>query len=156
MPAILTATIADQRYGLDPLIDVAAAEFFVDQPEVGGFGSALTPVDGAWDAPAEQAVGVVDTSGLTPGRHYILVHGQSAAGFWGPYTAAFLDVCDAGDLDCNGAIDLADFAWLEACLAGPDVAIPPAGCEPAQFDRSDLDGDTDVDVGDFAVWQTMR
>ena len=70
------------------------------------------------------AVAVDITSGLTLGRHYILIHGQSDAGDWGPFTAVFLSVGDAGDLDFDADVDLdddldvdvADFALFQSIV----------------------------------------
>jgi len=52
------------------------------------------------------------------------------------------------DFDFNGVVDLADFAMLQGCIAGPDVSTPPDGCPQTLFDRCDLDGDNDVDLHD--------
>jgi len=35
---------------------------------------------------------VVDTTALSEGKHYILVHGKNDDGVWGPYTAVFLEI----------------------------------------------------------------
>jgi subtilisin-like proprotein convertase family protein len=50
-----------------------------------------------------------------------------------------------GDLDDDGDIDLGDYELFDGCLAGPGVPIVGCGCYPADFD-----GDTDVDLEDFA------
>jgi carboxypeptidase T len=95
-PAQLTATVADHRYDTDPLQPIAAAEYFIDAPGADGTGTAMTPVDGAWGGLSEQAVATVDTTGLTFGQHYILVHGQNDDGVWGPFTATFLYIAEPG------------------------------------------------------------
>jgi carboxypeptidase T len=92
LPVNLSATILDQRYPGEPLTNIAAAEFFIDAPGMDGTGIAMSPVDGAWDETNEAVSVVVDTTGLLEGKHYILVHGMNANGFWGPFTAIFLDV----------------------------------------------------------------
>ncbi len=92
LPVNLTATILDQRYPGEPLTNIAGAEFFIDTPGVDGSGTAFSPVDGAWDETNEAVAAVVDTTGLLEGQHYLLVHGQNANGFWGPFTAIFLNV----------------------------------------------------------------
>jgi hypothetical protein len=56
----------------------------------------------------------------------------------------------SGDLDCDGDVDLGDFATLAVCFGGPDVTTPPVGCSAAEFAGSDLDGDGDVDLSDFS------
>jgi carboxypeptidase T len=89
-PVDLTATIADHRYGGDPLGPVAAAEYFLDAPGEDGTGIAMSPTDGSWGGLTEAVEAVVDTSSLAPGKHLILVHGQNDDGDWGPFTAVFL------------------------------------------------------------------
>jgi len=54
-----------------------------------------------------------------------------------------------GDLDGDGDVDLEDHAIFVACLNGPDVSVPPRGCTQAQFDLADVQGDQDVDLGDY-------
>jgi len=58
-----------------------------------------------------------------------------------------------GDLNGDGQVSSADFTLFAACLAGPGVTTPPAGCDPAMFAAADLDADTDVDLADFALFQ---
>jgi len=48
------------------------------------------------------------------------------------------------DFDCDGDIDLNDFALLAECLDGPDAGVLP-DCEV-----TDLDDDFDVDLADFS------
>lgn len=70
------------------------------------------------------------------------------------------DVTSTGDVDRDGDQDLDDFdRWLP-CMAGPDVLVPPPGCDPDDFaHRVDLDGpacdDYDVDLADYVVWQRI-
>ncbi|MBN1510491.1 MAG: dockerin type I repeat-containing protein [Phycisphaerae bacterium] len=52
-----------------------------------------------------------------------------------------------GDCDSDGDVDLVDYDAFATCLAGP-VDTPPSGC-----DCYDLDGDTRVDLADFAIFQ---
>jgi hypothetical protein len=56
-----------------------------------------------------------------------------------------------GDLDADGIVDAGDLAAFAGCLAGPDVAEPPPGCDPNNFERADLHADGDLDLHDFAV-----
>jgi uncharacterized membrane protein len=92
MPVDLTGTVLDQRYTGDPLTPVATAEYFIDAPGADGTGIAMSPNDGAWGGTSEGVEAVVDTSGLSEGQHYILVHGMNADGIWGPFTAVFLNI----------------------------------------------------------------
>jgi PKD repeat protein len=89
-PVTLTATIADHRYGSDPLQPIYGAEYFFDAPGEDGTGMAMTSSDGSWGDLTEDVEAVVDTSSLLPGRHYILVHGLNDDGDWGPFTAVFI------------------------------------------------------------------
>jgi hypothetical protein len=91
-PVDLTGTVLDQRYGGDTLQPIAGAEYFIDAPGADGTGFPMSPSDGAWGETNEPVEAVVDTTGLSQGQHYILVHGQNDDGFWGPYTAVFLNV----------------------------------------------------------------
>lgn len=54
-----------------------------------------------------------------------------------------------GDYDRDGDVDTDDFAYMAACLSGPDVAAGPA-CQTGEFD---YDFDTDLDLADFAAFQ---
>jgi hypothetical protein len=38
-------------------------------------------------------------------------------------------------------------------MAGPGIAPRPAGREPNDFARADFDGDGDVDLADFTLFQ---
>ncbi len=57
------------------------------------------------------------------------------------------------DLDGDGDVDEADFALLLDCIAGPDILIPPPGCDPADFAACNLDRDGDVDLADVLIFQ---
>ena len=92
VPVELSGTVLDQRYSSDPLVPVTAAEYFIDAPGVDGTGIAMSPTDGAWGGTTESVEVVADTSGLLEGQHYILVHGMNQNGYWGPFTAIFLNI----------------------------------------------------------------
>jgi hypothetical protein len=38
-------------------------------------------------------------------------------------------------------------------MGGPNVTDPSPGCDPVDFANADLDGDSDVDLMDFAAFQ---
>ncbi|MFO7696068.1 MAG: PKD domain-containing protein, partial [Anaerolineae bacterium] len=91
-PVALTATIADHRYGADPLRPIAAAEYFLNAPGADGTGIPLDPADGDWGDFTEVVEATVDTSSLAPGKHLILVHGKNDQGKWGPFSAVFVTI----------------------------------------------------------------
>ena len=62
-------------------------------------------------------------------------------------------VAARGDVNLDGQVDLADFAVLANCLAGPNTGPPLSGCDVGQFSHADLDGDADVDLADVAAFQ---
>ncbi len=82
--------------------NVAAAEYYIDNPPwAGGTGIAMQPIDGSFNSATEGVQATVDTSGLTPGRHLLMVRGRgvnSYEGFqsWGAISAIFLDVLPGG------------------------------------------------------------
>jgi carboxypeptidase T len=92
VPVDLSATVFDQRYTGDPLVPITAAEYFIDAPGADGTGISMSPSDGAWGNTSEGVEAVVDTTGLSEGQHYILVHGKNNNNVWGPFTAVFLNV----------------------------------------------------------------
>ncbi len=92
----LTAALADQRLSGDTLKPINAAEYFIDAPGVDGAGIPMLPADGAWGGTSEAVVASVDTTGLSQGQHYILVHGHTNTGDWGPFTAVFLYIVEPG------------------------------------------------------------
>ena len=52
----------------------------------------LTPADGAFDAPVEDALAQIDTNGWAPGKYFLVVEGQNIDGKWGAPGAVFLTV----------------------------------------------------------------
>jgi len=62
-----------------------------------------------------------------------------------------------GDFDGDGDVDLADYAFLADCLAGPGV--PPAPTPPTAVEEClsafDFGADNDVDAQDFAEFQAV-
>ena len=80
---------------------------------------------------------------------------------WGPAlddVSVARVVCDdpmAGDIDCDGDVDLADHAAFAECMAGPGMFPAPAPpWSPYEcLNAFDDDVDDDVDMHDFAVFQ---
>ncbi len=104
-PMTLTVTTDDTRrydayrYGEpapDAVQPIQAVRYTVDAPSwaLCGFARPMTPADGVFDAPVEEAVAVIDTQGWAPGRHLVLVEGQDTSGVWGVPTGVFVDVAD--------------------------------------------------------------
>ena len=52
----------------------------------------MAAADGMFDETKEEGMFELDTSRLAPGRYYVLIRGQDAAGNWGPGRAEFLDI----------------------------------------------------------------
>ncbi len=106
--AVLRATADDTRYdsngwGNEPVQQIAAARFTVDLPSWTGAAPLrpMNPADGTFDEPVEALWGALDTGGLLPGRHSLIVESQDADGNWGTPAAAFLCLAAApasGDL----------------------------------------------------------
>ncbi len=74
----------------------------------------------------------------------------------GGHLPVFLDIqvppCPA-DYDCDGDVDLADYAEFEACLSGPlesAAFVPPT---QTCLDYFDLDEQGSVDLADYATFQ---
>ncbi len=97
MPLRVTARADDTRYrsqgyGVEPSQAIVGARVTLDRPgwieaETAG---TLEPADGAFDAPQEELVGWLDTTGWPPGRHTLFVQAQDADGNWGVPTAVFV------------------------------------------------------------------
>ena len=88
----LTATIKDTRYGSDPLKPVMGAEYFIGVEGQDGSGIAMNPSDGSWGSTSEAVIATIDTTGMLPGKYYVLVHGKNSDGKWGPFSATWLTV----------------------------------------------------------------
>ncbi len=75
----------------------------------------------------------------------------------GEYNLSYFDVVflSPADLDLDGDVDDADHAIFGDCVAGPNVSVPPPGCSQAQFDASDLQNDSDVDLSDFSEFSKV-
>ena len=96
----LSATVDDTHFnnqnGTEPTQNIAAANYYVDTPPWDGAAVAhpMTAQDGAFDEKTEGVVGIIDTTGMSTGRHFIYVVGQDTSGSDGPVSAIFLNVMD--------------------------------------------------------------
>ncbi len=69
-------------------------------------------------------------------------------------TVDYVPPCDRGDGNRDGLVDLAELAALIACITGPLGPIDP----PRYLDYCgcfDADADGDIDIADFAMFQTV-
>jgi len=55
-----------------------------------------------------------------------------------------------GDYNCDGVVDLTDFAAWGTCMTGPDSEPYGEGCQAFDFEF-----DADVDLADFAAFQAL-
>jgi carboxypeptidase T len=99
----LTAQVDDTRYftgtgqAQTPAIDnILSAEYYIDAPPwlttTLPVSYTLAALDGNFDQPREPVTASIDTSSLGIGRHMLYLRARDAAGYWGPFTAAFLFV----------------------------------------------------------------
>jgi hypothetical protein len=73
-------------------IVVARVECYIDTDPGPGYGTALAPVDGAFNSVSETVTGSVSTAGLSVGGHTLYLRARSSAGIWGPARAMPLEV----------------------------------------------------------------
>lgn len=125
----LRATINDQRYGGDTLRPIAAAEYFFATPGEAGTGAAMAPTDGSWGSASESVQAALDTTGLTPGRHTVFVHGRNDQSKWGPFTAVFLNITAPPCIPVTGAALalLTPSSIYTYTLTTFEAALDPAG-----------------------------
>jgi hypothetical protein len=84
------ATISDITNGNRP---IAGAVYSIDVPPWEAQALLpLTPGDGAFDSPVEEATAILATDELTAGRHILYAQGQDDAGNWGAVSATFFEV----------------------------------------------------------------
>ncbi len=97
-PVSLSASATDTRFnqsnGTEPILNVAAAEAYVDTPpwSAGATPIALAATDGSFNSSTEAIKGTISTTGMATGRHIVYVRGKTSAGVWGPVSAVFLKI----------------------------------------------------------------
>ena len=89
--ARLTAHIDDALSGYEPIV---AAECYLGLPPwaENAVPIPMFPDDGNWDTSRESVSAELALEGLEPVKHILFVRGQDATGFWGPISAAWLDL----------------------------------------------------------------
>ena len=98
LPITLTATANDTRFnnsnGVEPTQIIAAARYSIDTPSwiTGTVTQPMTATDGLFNTSVEGVTAVVNTSGLTVGRHTLFIEAQDASGNWGVPSAVFIEV----------------------------------------------------------------
>ena len=107
-------------------------------------GSVSVPVSGGWQTWTTVSV----VAALDAGQQVLRFANESGVE---EYNLNYFDffLLAPSDLDLDGDTDLADYAILSDCVAGPDISLPPAGCSAEQFGLADLDEDGDVDLDDY-------
>ncbi|WP_137938559.1 M14 family metallopeptidase [Chitinivorax sp. B] len=94
-PVPLAAVVTDTRFnnsnGVEPTHNVAAAEYYIDVPPwKAGVALPLVATDGVFDEKSEDIKGVINTAGLSVGKHLVYVRSRDTTGTWGAVSAAFL------------------------------------------------------------------
>ena len=88
----LTATIDDLLTGFS---NIEYVEYFVNETGPDGSGTPMSPSDGSFDSPSEEATAEIDVSSWAPGNYTIYVHGRDAAGFWGEARSITIEVTES-------------------------------------------------------------
>ncbi|HQE92927.1 MAG TPA: M14 family zinc carboxypeptidase [Anaerolineae bacterium] len=97
-PITVQATLNDADSKNTGQTIVAAEVYLGTPPWDGGIPTPLSAVDGAFDEIEEAVQGQAATAGLPRGRQLVYVRGQDANGFWGPVSAAFVQLVDSSTL----------------------------------------------------------
>jgi carboxypeptidase T len=97
-PVTLRARARDDAYGTTTPPDPPAAQvvtqarYAIDAKPSGTNSFKLKAADGQFDLANELVKATVDTTGLAPGRHTLVIQARDSDGNWGPATAIFLTV----------------------------------------------------------------
>jgi carboxypeptidase T len=103
-PIAITAHLDSSRFnqsnGSQPVHPIASAAAYIDQLpwEAGANPQSLSPTDGAFDSPVEDADGSLASTGLGAGRHLIYVQGTDDVDNAGTPNAAIVDTADADQI----------------------------------------------------------
>jgi len=91
---------------------VEAMEYFIGEEGPSGTGTAVVPVDGAFDEQTEEFEFTINTTGLEPGDRAMYVHAMER-GKWGPMNRAVF------------AIELPEIEFMELESPKPAMAVKP-------------------------------
>jgi hypothetical protein len=91
---------------------VEAMEYSIGEEGLSGTGTAVMPVDGAFDEQTEEFEFTINTTGLEPGDHAIYVHAMER-GKWGPMNRAAF------------AIEFPEIEFTEPEPPEPAMAVKP-------------------------------
>jgi len=91
---------------------VGAMEYFIGDAGSPGTGTAVMPIDGAFDEQTEEFEFTINTAGLEPGDHTIYIHAMER-GKWGPMNRAVF------------AIELPEIEFTEPESPKPAMAVKP-------------------------------
>jgi len=127
--------------------NATGGSFHLEFDGVDKTGTVSVPVTGGW----QSWTTVSAVAALDAGEQVLRFVNDS-----GPeeYNINYFDftLLAASDLDLDGDVDLADYAILSGCVAGPGVSSPPGGCSASAFSSADLDNDGDVDLDDYGAF----
>jgi hypothetical protein len=99
-PIALTATADDTHFssngGVEPTQNITAARYSIDAPSwiTGTVTYPLAASDGSFNSTVEAVEAVIDTTGLSFGRHTVFVESQDLSGKWGVPSAIFIYILD--------------------------------------------------------------
>ncbi|MDI6859381.1 MAG: multiheme c-type cytochrome [Methanocellales archaeon] len=78
----------------DYWLPISGAEYFIDVIGENGTGIPLNATDGSFDGSVEEAITIINTTGLSIETHTIFVHAVDSEGTWGPMSTAMLTVVE--------------------------------------------------------------
>jgi FtsP/CotA-like multicopper oxidase with cupredoxin domain len=114
------------------LTNIGRVEFFIDTVGADGTGAPMTPSDGLYDTPNEDAWANIPLStiaAMTPGVHTLYFHAKDIVGNWGPVSTIAL-VIDKDGPAVSG-IQFAPGATATTGLLSAVATDPVNGAEPA-------------------------
>ena len=102
-PVTVSALVSDDRFsrnsGTENTQNIQSARAYIGQPpwEPGSVAINLSASDGSFNEREEAVSGVLNTSGLAPGKYLVYVQGTDASNSAGAVTAAFLNITEGDD-----------------------------------------------------------